>query len=196
MVIVRYEDMFFKSIMNEPDWGADDSGESEQDRGQQAQESGQRAQENGQRAQESGQREQESGQQVKSKNQQKHKRQTQQSANIPQTNSILNTSINSIPDPGFHQREHSEDELNENVVDFDNLSEFLDSGSSTDAACDGFILSQVIEDSDSSPQPPITIDEQPPANLPVTIDRQNLQDQPPTKKRRRARIIESSSEED
>ena len=232
------EDMFFKSIMNEPDWGADDSSESEQDRGQQAQESGQRAPESGQhaqesgqraqesgqraqesgqhaqesgqhaqesgqraqeseqRAQESGQRAQESGQQVKSKNQQKHKRQTQQSANIPQTNSILNTSINSIPDPGFHQREYSEDELNENVVDFDNLSEFSDSGSSTDAACDGFILSQAIEDSDSSPQPPITIDEQPPANLPVTIDRQNLQDQPPTKKRRRARIIESNSEED
>ena len=197
------EDMFFKSIMNEPDWGADDSGESEQDRGQQAQESGQHAQESGQRAQESGQHAQESGQrapesgqQVKSKNQLKHKRQTQQSANIPQTNSILNTSINSIPDPGFHQREYSEDELNENVVDFDNLSEFSDSGSSTDAACDGFILSQAIEDSDSSPQPPITIDEQPPANLPVTIDRQNLQDQPPTKKRRRARIIESSSEED
>ena len=225
------EDMFFKSIMNEPDLGADDSGESEQDRGQQAQEngqrapesgqraqesgqhaqesgqrepesgqhaqeSGQRAQESGQHAQESGQRAQESGQQVKSKNHQKHKRQTQQSANIPQTNSILNTSINSIPDPGFHQREYSEDELNENVVDFDNLSEFSDSGSSTDAACDGFILSQAIEDSDSSPQPPITIDEQPPANLPVTIDRQNLQDQPPTKKRRQARIIESSSEED
>ena len=204
------EDMFFKSIMNEPDWGADDSGESEQDRGQQAQESGQRApesgqhaqesgqraQESGQHAQESGQRAQESGQQVKSKNQQKHKRQTQQSANIPQTNSILSTSINSIPDPGFHQREYSEDELNENVVDFDNLSEFSDSGSSTDADCDGFILSQAIEDSDSSPQPPITIDAQPPANLPVTIDRQNLQDQPPTKKRRRARIIESSSEED
>ena len=173
------EDMFFKSIMNEPDWGADDSAESEQDRGQHAQESGQRApesgqhaqesgqrapesgqhaqesgqraQESGQRAQESGQRAQESGQQVKSKNQQKQKRQTQQSANIPQTNSILNTSINSIPDPGFHQREYSEDELNENVVDFDNLSEILDSGSSTDAACDGFILSQAIEDSDSSP---------------------------------------------
>ena len=115
------EDMFFKSIMNEPDWGADDSGESAQESGQRApesgqhaQESGQRAQESGQRAQESGQRAQESGQQVKSKNQQKHKRQTQQSANVPQTNSILYTSINSIPDPGFHQRNFSEDELNRN----------------------------------------------------------------------------------
>ena len=86
--------------------------------------------------------------------------------------------------------------MNQNLLDFDNLSEFSESGSSTDAACDGFILSQAIEDSDSSPEPPITIDEQPPANLPVTIDQQNLQDQPPTKKRRRARIIESNSEED
>ena len=104
--------------------------------------------------------------------------------------------MNSIPDPGFRQRNYSEDELNENLVDFDNLSEFSDSGSSTDAACDGFILSQAIENSDSSPQTPITIDEQPPANLPITIEQQNLQDQPPTKKRRRARIIESNSEED
>ena len=102
----------------------------------------------------------------------------------------------SPPDPGFNQRNYSEDELNENVVDFDNLSEFSDSGSSTDEACDGFILSQAIEDSDSSPQPPITLDEQPPANLPITIEQQNLQDEPPTKKRRRARIIESTSEED
>ena len=37
------EDMFFKSIMNEPDWGADDSGESEQETGQQEQESRQQA---------------------------------------------------------------------------------------------------------------------------------------------------------
>ena len=113
----------------------------------------------------------------------------QQSANVPQTNSTLSTSFNSIPDPGFHERNYSEDELNQNLVDFDNLSKFLDSGSSTDGACDGFILSQAIEDSDSSPQPPITIDEQPPNNLPVTIKQQNLQDQTPTKKRRRARII-------
>ena len=204
------EDMFFKSIMNDPDWGADDLGESEQESWQQAQESGQHAQESRQHAQESGQRVQESGQrvqesgqhaqdssqQVKNKKQQKNKRQTQQSANVPQTYSILNTSFNSIPDPGFHQRNYSEDELNQNLVDFDNLSEFSDSGSSTDAACDGFIPRQAMEDSDSSPQPLITIDEQPPANLPVTIDQQNLQDQPPTKKRRRARIIESNSEED
>ena len=78
------EDMFFKSIMNDPDWGVDDLGESEQESeqesGQHAQESGQHAQESGQRVQESGrvQRAQESGQlaqdssqQVKNKKQQK-----------------------------------------------------------------------------------------------------------------------------
>ena len=188
------EDMFFKSIMNEPDWGADDLGESEQEIGQHAQESGQQEQESRQQVSVAGQQALESEQHQQQ--QYKNKQQTQHTTNIPHSSSMLNTSLNSIPDPGFHQREYSEDELNENVVDFDNLSEFSDSGSSTDAACDGFILSQAIEDSDSSPQPPITIDEQPPANLPVTIDRQNLQDQPPTKKRRRARIIESSSEED
>ena len=107
------------------------------------------------------------------------------------------THINSSPpSPGFNQRNYSEVEMNENMVDFDNLSEFSDSGSSTDQACDGQILSQAIEDSDSGPQPPIRLDEQPPANLPITIEQQNLQDQPPTKKRRRARIIESSNEED
>ena len=81
------------------------------------------------------------------------------------------------------------------MVDFDNLSEYSDSGSSTDEACGGFILIQAIEDSDSSPQPPITLDEQPPANLPITIEQQNLQDEPPTK-RRRTGIIETTSEED
>ena len=175
------KDMFFRTIVNEPDWGADDLGENKQESGQQAQESRHHAQD--------------SSQQVKNKNQHKNKRQTQQSANVPQTNSILNTSFSSIPDPGFHQRSYSEDELNQKLVDFDNLSDFSDSGSSADAACDGFILSQAIEDSDSTPQPPITIDEQPSANLPVTIDEQNLQDQPPTKKRRRSRIIESNSEQ-
>ena len=50
------EYMFFKSIKYEPDWGADDLGESEQESGQQAQESGQLAQD--------------SSQQVKNKNRQ------------------------------------------------------------------------------------------------------------------------------
>ena len=193
------EDMFFKSIMNEPDWGADDLGESKQksglqvrdssqqardssqqaqdssqqerDSSQQARDSSQQARDSSQQVQDSSQQAQDSSQQVKNNNQQKNKRQTQQSANIPPTNSILKTSFNSIPDPSFHQQIYSEDELNQNLVDFDNLSEFLGSGSSTDAACDGFILSQAIEDSDSSPQPPITIDEQPPANLQVVAKR-------------------------
>ena len=218
------EDMFFREIVNQPDWGLDDFSESEQesaqqaqdsslqaqdssqqaqdssqqaqDSSQQAQDSSQQAQDSSQQAQDSTQQAQDSSQPVKNKNQQKNKHQTQQSANIPQLNSILNTSFNSIPDPGFHQRNYSEDELNESLVDFDILSEFSDSGSSTDAACDGFILSQAMEDSDSSPQHQITIDEQPSANLTITIDQQNLQDQPPTKKKRRARIIESNSEED
>ena len=77
---------------------------------------------------------------------------------------------------------YSENELDENVADFDNLSEFSDSGSSTVEACDGFIPSQAIEDSDSSPQPPITFVEQPPANIPITIEQQNRQDEPPTKR--------------
>ena len=65
------EDMFFKSIMKEPDWGADDSGESEQEIGQHAQESGQQEQESrlqasvaGQQALEGEQQPQESQQQV------------------------------------------------------------------------------------------------------------------------------------
>ena len=41
--------------------------------------------------------------------------------------------------------------MNENVVDFDNLSQCSDSASSKDEACDGFILGQSIEYSDSSP---------------------------------------------
>ena len=42
------EYIFFKSIMNEPDLGADDLGESVQESGQQAQESGQLAQDSSQ----------------------------------------------------------------------------------------------------------------------------------------------------
>ena len=115
----KREDMLFRAIVNEPDWGPDDFSESEQKSGEQAQDSSRQAQDSSQQAQDSSQL-------VKNKNQQKN----------------------------------------------------------------------AIEDSDSSLQPPITIDEQPPVNLPITIELQNLQDQPPTKKRRRARIIESNSEED
>ena len=127
------EDMFFKSIINEPDWGADDSGESEEIE-QQAQESGQEQESRqqasvaGQPALESEQHPQESQQQVlegrqHQQQQYKNKQQTQHTK-IPHSSSMLNTSLNSIPDPGFHQREYSEDELNENVVVFDNLSVF------------------------------------------------------------------------
>ena len=222
------EDMFYKTILDEPDWGSLDASQNEQestqqarDSSQQARDSSQQAQDSSQQARDSSQQAQDSSQQVQDSTQQardssqqaqgstqhaqQRRKQNQQQKNkhpkqqptttIPQTRTIHNSSFNS-PDPGFHQREYSEDELNEKVVDFDNLSQFLDSGSSTDAACDGFILSQAIEVSDSCPQPPITIDEQPPANLPITIEQQSLQDQPPSKKRRRARIIESNSEED
>ena len=174
---------------------AQDSSHQAQDSSHQAQDSTQQAQDSSQQAQDSSHQLQDSTQQIKSKNQQKRKRQTQQSANVPQTISILNTSFSSIPDPGFHQRNYSEDELNENLVDFDNLSEFSDSGSSTDAACEGFILSQAIEDSDSNSQPPITIERQPSTNLPITNDQEFEQAGPP-KKKRRARTIESYSEED
>ena len=130
------EDMFFRAIVNEPDWGLDDFSKSEQESGQQAQDSSlqaqesslqaqdssQQAQDSSQQAQDSSQQAQDSSQQdqdssrqaqdssqqaqdssqpVKNRNQQKNKHQTQQSANIPQSNSILNTSFNSIPDPGF-----------------------------------------------------------------------------------------------
>ena len=120
---------------------------------------------------------------------------TEKSHTPPVTHNIeADTHINSNPpDPEFNQRNYSEDELNENLVDFDNLSEFSDSGSSTDEACDGFFHSQ--EYSDSNPQPPITFDGQSPANLPITIEQENLQDEPPTK-RIRTRIIKSSSDED
>ena len=86
--------------------------------------------------------------------------------------------------------------MNQNLVDFDNLSEISDNGSSTEAACDGFFLSQAMKDSDSGPRPPIAIDEQPPTHLPVTIEQQHLQNQPPIKTKRQARIIEINSEED
>ena len=142
--------------------------------------------------QDSTQQAQESGQQVKNKNQQKNKRQTQQSANVPQTNSILNTSFNSIPDPGFHQRSYSEDELNQNLVDFDNLSEFSDSGSSTDPACDGFILDQAIESDNAS----VSSENQVTLSAPKSKKRKQNAKKGAAKKPR-ARIIDySSTDED
>ena len=200
------EDMFFKSIMNEPDWGADDSGESEQEIGQHAQESGQQEQETRQQASVAGQQALESEQQRQESQQQelesrqhqqqqyKNKQQTQQTTNIPHSNSILNTSLNSIPDPGFHQRNYSEDELNQNLVDFDNLSELSDSGSSTDPACDGFILSQAVEsDTESQQVEQMAL----PDHRQNKNKRQNMRKARISKaKKRRAVIMDSSSEDE
>ena len=107
---------------------------------------------------------------------------------------MLNTSLNSIPDPGFHQREYSEDELNENVVDFDNLSEFSDSGSSTDPACDGFILSQAVEsDTESQQVEQMAL----PDHRQNKNKRQNMRKARISKaKKRRAVIMDSSSEDE
>ena len=207
------EDMFYKTILDEPDWGSLDASQNEQESTQQAQDSSQQVQDSSQQArdssqqvqdssqqvqdssqqmQDSTQQAQESGQQVKNKNQQKNKRQTQQSANVPQTNSILNTSFNSIPDPGFHQRSYSEDELNQNLVDFDNLSEFSDSGSSTDPACDGFILDQAIESDNAS----VSSENQVTLSAPKSKKRKQNAKKGAAKKPR-ARIIDySSTDED
>ena len=155
------EDMFFRTIVNEPEWGADDLGESEQESGQQAQDSSQQAQESRQRSQDSSQQAQDSTQQAqgstqpsqqrrKHNQQQKNKKPKQQpTTTIPKTSTLLNSSFNSL-DPGFYQCDYSEDELGENLVDFDKMSELWDSGSSTDPACDGFILDQAIESDNAS----------------------------------------------
>ena len=111
-----------------------------QDSTQQAQGSTQQAQGSTQHAQ----------QRRKQNQQQKNKQPKQQpTTTIPQTSTIHNSSFNS-PDPGFYQRDYSEDELEENLVDFDKMSELSDSGSSTDPACDGFILDQAIESDNAS----------------------------------------------
>ena len=190
------EDMFYKAILDEPDWGSLDASQNEQestqqarnssqqardssqqarDSSQQARDSSQQAQDSSQQARDSSQQAQDSSQQVqvstqqardssqqaqgstqhaqqrrKQNQQQKNKQPKQQpTTTIPQTSTIHNSSFNS-PDPGFYQRDYSEDELEENLVDFDKMSELLDSGSSTDPACDGFILDQAIESDNAS----------------------------------------------
>ena len=122
------DDMLFRTIVIDPDWGSEDE-ESEKEQQQKTQ------QKKKHQPQDS------TTQQHKNKQQ----KQQQQQTSIPQPSSIHNTSFNSIPDEGFQQREYSEDELNENLVDFDKLSDLSDSGSSTDPACDGFILDQAVE---------------------------------------------------
>ena len=204
------EDMFYKAILDEPDWGSLDASQNEQqstqqardssqqarDSSQQARDSSQQAQDSSQQAQDSSQQAQDSSQQVQDSTQQaqgstqqaqgssqqvqdstqqaqgstqqaqgstqhaqQRRKQNQQQKNkqpkqqptttIPQTSTIHNSSFNS-PDPGFYQRDYSEDELEENLVDFDKMSELSDSGSSTDPACDGFILDQAIESDNAS----------------------------------------------
>ena len=113
------DDMFFRTIVNDPDWGSEDE-ETEKEQQQKTQ------QKNKHQPQDS------TTQQHKNKQQKQQLQQKKQQPSIAQTSSIHNTSFDSIPDPGFHQREHSEDELNENFVDFDKLSDLSDSGSSTD----------------------------------------------------------------
>ena len=274
------EDMFYKAILDEPDWGsldasqneqqstqqardssqqARDSSQQAQDSSQQAQDSSQQVQDNSQQAQDSSQQAQDSSQQVRDSTQQaqgstqqaqgstqqaqgstqqaqgstqqaqgstqqaqgstqqaqgstqqaqgstqhaqQRRKQNQQQKNkqpkqqptttIPQTSTIHNSSFNS-PDPGFYQRDYSEDELEENLVDFDKMSELSVSGSSTDPACYGFILDQTIESDNAS----ISSENQ--VTLPAPKSKKRKQNaKKGAAKKPRARIIDySSTDED
>ena len=246
------EDMFYKAILDEPDWGSLDASQNEQestqqaqdssqqaqdssqqardssqqarDSLQQAQDSSQQAQDSSQQAQDSSQQAQDSSQQVQDSTQQaqdstqqaqgstqqaqgstqhaqQRRKQNQQQKNkqpkqqptttIPQTSTIHNSSFNS-PDPGFYQRDYSEDELEENMVDFDKMSELSDSGSSTDPACDGFILDQTIESDNASDSSENQV------TLPAPKSKKRKQNaKKGAAKKPRARIIDySSTDED
>ena len=232
------EDMFYKAILDEPDWGSLDASQNEQestqqardssqqardssqqarDSSQQAQNSSQQAQDSSQQAKDSSQQSQDSSQQVQDSTQQaqgstqqaqdstqhaqQRRKQNQQQKNkqpkqqptttIPQTRTIHNSSFNS-PDPGFYQRDYSEDELEENLVDFDKMSELLDSGSSTDPACDGFILDQAIESDNASDSSENQV------TLPAPKSKKRKQNaKKGAAKKPRARIIDySSTDED
>ena len=239
------EDMFYKAILDEPDWGSLDASQNEQqstqqardssqqarDSSQQARDSSQQAQDSSQQAQDSSQQAQDSSQQVQDSTQQaqgstqqaqgssqqvqdstqqaqgstqhaqQRRKQNQQQKNkqpkqqptttIPQTSTIHNSSFNS-PDPGFYQRDYSEDELEENLVDFDKMSELSDSGSSTDPTCDGFILDQAIESDNAS----ISSENQ--VTLPAPKSKKRKQNaKKGAAKKPRARIIDySSTDED
>ena len=235
------EDMFYKTILDEPDWGSLDASENEQestqqardssqqaqdsshqarDSSQQAQDSSQQAQDSSQQAQDSTQQAQGSTQQAQGSSQQvqdstqqaqgstqqaqgstqhaqQRRKQNQQQKNkqpkqqptttIPQTSTIHNSSFNS-PDPGFYQRDYSEDELEENLADFAKMSELSDSGSSTDPACDGFILDQAIESDNAS----ISSENQ--VTLPAPKSKKRKQNaKKGAAKKPRARIIDCSS---
>ena len=225
------EDMFYKTILDEPDWGSLDASENEQESTQQARDSSQQAQDSSQQAQDSTQQARDSSQQARDSSQQvqdisqqaqdssqqaqdstqqaqgstqhaqQRRKQNQQQKNkqpkqqqtttIPQTSTIHNSSFNS-PDPGFYQRDYSEDELEENLVDFDKMSELSDSGSSTDPACDGFILDQAIESDNAS----ISSENQ--VTLPAPKSKKRKQNaKKGAAKKPRARIIDySSTDED
>ena len=218
------EDMFYKTILDEPDWGSLDASQNEQESTQQARDSSQQAQDSSQQAQDSTQQAQGSTQQAQGSSQQvqdstqqaqgstqqaqgstqhaqQRRKQNQQQKNkqpkqqptttIPQTSTIHNSSFNS-PDPGFYQRDYSEDELEENLVDFDKMSELSDSGSSTDPACDGFILDQAIESDNAS----ISSENQ--VTLPAPKSKKRKQNaKKGAAKKPRARIIDySSTDED
>ena len=211
------EDMFYKTILDEPDWGSLDASQNEQestqqarDSSQQARDSSQQARDSSQQAQDSSQQAQDSSQQVQDSTQQaqgstqhaqQRRKQNQQQKNkqpkqqptttIPQTSTIHNSSFNS-PDPGFYQRDYSENELEENLVDFDKMSELSDSGSSTDPACDGFILDQAIESDNAS----ISSENQ--VTLPAPKSKKRKQNaKKGAAKKPRARIIDySSTDED
>ena len=185
---------------------AQDSSQQVQDSTQQAQGSTQQAQGSTQQAQGSSQQVQDSTQQAQGSTQQaqgstqhaqQRRKQNQQQKNkqpkqqptttIPQTSTIHNSSFNS-PDPGFYQRDYSEDELEENLVDFDKMSELSDSGSSTDPACDGFILDQAIESDNAS----ISSENQ--VTLPAPKSKKRKQNaKKGAAKKPRARIIDNSS---
>ena len=197
------EDMFYKTILDEPDWGSLDASENEQESTQQARDSSQQAQDSSQQARDSSQQAQGSTQQAQGSTQhaQKRRKQNQQQKNkqpkqqptttIPQTSIIHNSSFNS-PDPGFYQRDYSEDELEENLVDFDKMSELSDSGSSTDPACDGFILDQAIESDNASDSSENQV------TLPAPKSKKRKQNaKKGAAKKPRARIIDySSTDED
>ena len=218
------EDMFYKTILDEPDCGSLDASQNEQESTQQARDSSQQARDSSQQAQDSSQQAQGSTQQAQGSSQQvqdstqqaqgstqhaqgstqhaqQRRKQNQQQKNkqpkqqptttIPQTSTIHNSSFNS-PDPGFYQRDYSEDELEENLVDFDKMSELSDSGSSTDPACDGFILDQAIESDNAS----ISSENQ--VTLPAPKSKKRKQNaKKGAAKKPRARIIDySSTDED
>ena len=107
------EYMFYKKILYERGWGLLDASQNEQESTQLAQDSSQQVKDSSQQAQDSTHQAQGSTQHAqhrrKHNQQQKNKQQKQQpTTTIPQTNTILNSSFNT-PDPGFYQREYSED---------------------------------------------------------------------------------------